>query len=166
MDCVVPKPQKPFTVEGMLISKKFRKFTKMVKPVFKLLSRRARTNLVTPSSCTYDVEECLQNQINESDPFEVEFQFLEDENARNEALERRLQESAAAQTSPAAIQTIQSGRLTLQPVIPGTYFAVPVHFIEAPHGGFVYVPADADFAPRPAATESQLPAQQVPCIVV
>lgn len=28
MDCVVPK-QKPFTVEGMLISKKLRKFTKV-----------------------------------------------------------------------------------------------------------------------------------------
>lgn len=135
--------------------------------MLKLLTRRSRTNAVTPSCCNYEVEETLQNQLNEAEPFDVEFQFHDDENARNEALERRLQESAAAVASPCAIRTYSAGVPAFHPVIPDTYFAVPVHFVEAPTGGFVWVPlADADFAPHAAVTEAQTPARQVPCVVV
>jgi len=107
--------------------------------------------------------------MNEAEPFAVEFQFHEDENARNEALEERLRESVAVKTTtgPCAIKTFVDGLPDLQTILPETYFAVPVHFIEAPSGGFLYVPiADADFkTPHTAVTELQMPVQQVPCVV-
>ena len=152
----------------------------MVKPVLKFLTRKQRTNSVTPSSCNYDISESVQNHVNETEPFQLHFQFYEEtadnlaneaaeaeENLRNEELERRLMENVEQNsTEDMGIQKIVDGEIVVEPVVTGTYFAVPVHFVESAPGQFMWAPLpDSDICYRgndSPISECQKPEQQVP----
>lgn len=154
-------------------------FLQMVKPVLRLLSRKNKTNSVTPSTCNYDVVESVQNELNEAEPFQLQFKFYEEsadnlaneaaeaeENAKNEALEQRLRANAALQAGDTVgLQKIVDGRIVVEPVPSGTYFAIPVHFVETVAGQFTWAPLpDRDISRHGYETpicSSQVPEQQV-----
>lgn len=153
----------------------------MVKPVLKFLSRKQRTNSVTPSTCNYDISESVQNDINESEPFQLHFKFYDetadnlaneaaeaDENARNEELEKRLMENLAQNSNEDnGILKIEDGEIIVEPVVAGTYFAIPVHFVESAPGQFMWSPLpDSDICfhnnGSSVISQCQKPEQQVP----
>lgn len=146
----------------------------MVKPVLKFLSRKHRTNLVTPSTCNYDVVESVQNDLNESELFQLHFKFYEarqeecDENAKNEALENRLRESAGEKDlSRMGVQRRVDGEIVVEPVACGTYLAIPVHFVESTTGEFMWAPLpDRDVRGDDSPIcGHQRPEQQVPVCI-
>lgn len=117
-------------------------FLQAIKPAVKFVTKKHRTNTVTPSSCNYDIVESEENRINESDFLHfVYFRFHDEitenkanelsetiENQKNEELEKRLLQTKTNFKNCSADETVGHKMVRASSK---SYFTTPACLVES-----------------------------------